>query len=77
METLDTVAKGTKVKVKAINAPPGLQHRLLQMGFIKGAILEVLSNDGKGPIVVSIDCAQVAIGRGIARRIIVEPMVNA
>lgn len=77
MRTLDAVAKGVKVKVKAIDASPGLERRLIQMGFIKGAVVEVLSNDGKGPIVVSVDRAQIAIGRGIARRIVVEPIEYA
>lgn len=66
MKILDTVNRGVKVKVKAINASPGLERRLFRMESIKGNVIEVLSNDGWGPIVVSVDNAQIAIIRSIS-----------
>lgn len=40
---LDQITKkGTKCKVVAINATDALRHKLLDMGFVTGAALEVV-----------------------------------
>lgn len=48
-------------------------ERLAALGFVPGARLTVESNFGRGPLIVSIRGARVAVGRGQAHRILVRP----
>lgn len=72
--TLDQVPSGKKVKVVSIYAPGRWGHRLLQMGLVPGAVLEVVVNDGYGPILIRVMNTKVLLGRGIARRVLVQPI---
>ena len=47
-------------------------HRLETMGLRIGKEVEMLSNQGFGPILVMVDGSRLAIGRGIARKILVR-----
>jgi len=47
-------------------------HRLECMGLRVGKTVEMLRNDGHGPILILADQSRLAIGRGIARRITVK-----
>lgn len=68
MLTLDS-AEG-KVRIIGISAGRGLVRRLADMGLAVGRVVEVVS---KGPpIVVKVMDCEIAIGRGIARKILVE-----
>lgn len=71
--TLDNLSPGETGKVVRIDGGRGLVMRLYQMGFVPGAVIKVIVNRGVGPLVVDIMGAEVAIGRGIARKIVVEP----
>jgi len=48
-------------------------QRLAALGFTPGADVEVAQNYGWGPLIVSTRGARVALGRGEAQRVIVEP----
>ncbi len=74
--TLDQTPSGKKVKIINIQAPGRWSQRLLQMGFVPGNIIEVVVNNGFGPILVRVMGATISLGRGIARRIFVE-IVNS
>jgi len=51
----------------------GVQERLRSLGILEGQRVKKLSGIGKvGPVVVLVDRAQVAVGHGMARRIIVQ-----
>lgn len=47
------------------------------MGFVPGAELLVEVNHGRGPVIVRIRGARVALGRGQAQQILVEPLSAA
>lgn len=49
-----------------------LVQRLVEMGLVKGAKISVLKNDGDGPLIVSLGAGRLAIGRGMALKIMVE-----
>ena len=49
--------------------------RLYQMGFILNTVIEVISNN-RGPVIVRVRGATVALGRGIASRIMIMPMAT-
>ncbi len=48
--------------------------RVACLGFTLGAQVTVLQNYGRGPMIVSLLGAHIALGRGEARRIQVQPL---
>ncbi|MCK4822382.1 FeoA domain-containing protein [bacterium] len=50
----------------------GVRRKLTDMGLIPGERLKVLHNSGHGPITVLIKGSKIALGYGIADKIIVE-----
>ena len=50
----------------------GAMQRLTDMGLIPGERLKVLHNSGHGPVTVLIKGAKVALGHGLAVKIIVK-----
>jgi ferrous iron transport protein A len=42
------------------------------LGLRVGKIVEMLNNEGRGPILLKIDESRIAIGRGMAMKIMVE-----
>ncbi|HIE53583.1 MAG TPA: ferrous iron transport protein A [Chromatiaceae bacterium] len=71
--TLDILPPGTKARVVDIRGRGGWIYRLYQMGLTPGITVEVVANYGRGPIVIRVRGIEVAIGRGVARRILVSP----
>jgi len=72
MMTLDRVPSGSRVKLRSLEAcPHGLARRLMEMGLVPGEEIEVVSNI-RGPVIIRVRGVVLALGRGIARRILVE-----
>ncbi len=46
--------------------------RLYQMGLYPGSIIEVINNPGAGPVTVRVMNITIALGRGMAEKVIVE-----
>jgi len=63
---------GHHLRVVKINAGHGLCERLSSMGLVPGAILEVLSNGFRGPMIVAVKGSRVMLGRGMALKVLVE-----
>jgi|GEM_PF-2766188 len=55
--------------------PAALAERMAAMGFVPGTELAVEANYGRGPIIVCIRGARVAIGRGQAAKLMVRPLL--
>ncbi|MCS7128497.1 MAG: ferrous iron transport protein A [Sulfolobales archaeon] len=72
MLNLADVPRGCKAKVVTVNAPGMWGMRLLQMGITPGAEIEVIENSSTGPILIRARGSLISMGRGIARRILVE-----
>lgn len=49
-----------------------LEGRMEDMGLRTGKSIEVLNNEGQGALVVKIDESRIAIGRGVAMKIMVR-----
>jgi ferrous iron transport protein A len=61
----------------ALHGGRGLQARLRALGLAEGQVVRKLSSLGLGgPVIVMINRTQVAIGRGMARRILVNSGEN-
>jgi Fur family ferric uptake transcriptional regulator len=51
----------------------GAQMRLATMGLRSGDEVEVITNRGEGQVVVAVNATRLALGRGIASKIMVKP----
>ncbi|HZK58121.1 MAG TPA: FeoA family protein [Clostridia bacterium] len=69
--SLTQLKSGEKGKVERICACRCAAKRLYEMGFNIGTSFEVVKND-MGPVVVSLFGNKVAVGRGLAQKIIVS-----
>jgi len=75
--TLLEVPQGRNFRIVEISGGPGLHRRLLALGFHRG---DLVSLDGEallgGPLLVRnlTTDTRIALGRGIARKILVEPV---
>ena len=73
--TLDQLSIGANARVVDFVGGPGLYRNLSQMGIHPGDTI-VVSGSGafRGPILVEIHGIRIALGRGVARRILIEPI---
>lgn len=71
-QPLTSLSKGAKAKIVSINAGRGLTYRLMQMGLTPGTVIEVIENSS-GPLIISVRDVTIALGRGMAGKILVEP----
>lgn len=75
MKTLLNASTGNKLKIITIAGGYGMRRRLLSLGFHKNDLIELDSRSiFGGPLLVKnlTTDTSVALGRGIARKIIVE-----
>jgi ferrous iron transport protein A len=71
--TLDGVEVNKKVEVVEIRGGWGIRQRLYQMGIHQGDKITVKrSGIMNGPILIKIHGVEVALGRGMARKILIE-----
>ncbi len=71
--TLDRVKMETPVEVERITGGWGIRQRFCQMGLQRGVRIRVKrSAIMNGPIIVEIQGVDVALGRGMARKVIVH-----
>jgi ferrous iron transport protein A len=71
---LTELAKGEAGIIAAIHAGWGAQQRLRRLGLAEGQVIRKISDLALGgPVIVLVNRAQVAIGRGMASRILVRP----
>ena len=71
--SLTNVDAGESVLVVELMGGHGMHNRLEQLGIRKGTVLTIVRAPGvRGPVVVSVGGSQVAVGFGIASRILVE-----
>ena len=67
---LSQVGIGEMARIVAIEGGRGLRQKLYLRGLFEGKVVRVVSN--YGPMTVEVDRSVVAIGRGMAQKIIVE-----
>jgi len=71
--SLDRVPRDTEAIVRELHGGSELAHRLAGMGLTEGIALVVLQNSGRGPLLVNVRDTRIALGRGEAAKIFVEP----
>jgi Fe2+ transport system protein FeoA len=63
---------GDKLIVRGYSGCRQSQMRLIHMGIKTGDPITVISNAGKGQMMISIDNSRIVLGRGISWKILVE-----
>jgi DtxR family Mn-dependent transcriptional regulator len=69
---ISRLRSGESGVVKTYMSGRGALGRCLSMGFTPGSTVKMLKNSGSGPVLVKVHDNEVALGRGIAERIIVN-----
>jgi ferrous iron transport protein A len=70
--TLDQMRKGTKGRVISVVGGRGVSLRLSAQGIAPGMVVEKISALRGGPVVLRVGRSRVAIGLGLARKVLVE-----
>jgi Fe2+ transport system protein FeoA len=68
--TLDAVGSGRRVRVIGVHGNRGLVHRLAALGLVPGCVVTVRRS--RGPALLSVGGARIAIGRRAAMAVEVE-----
>jgi len=75
MMPLTMAPPGEDIKLVAIHGGQRIRKRLADLGLTPGTILRVVQADAWGPLIVAFkDDARLALGRGMAHKIEVEPL---
>jgi len=69
---LSSVDTEKEVTLIAITGGRGIRSKLYSMGLVPGVKLTVLNRNGTGPVMVAVKDSRLAIGHGMAEKIIVE-----
>ena len=73
MVPLADMSMGSEALIHSFMGGRNFKARLAALGFTPGAPVTIMRNHGFGPMIVSIRGARIALGRGEARRILVNP----
>ena len=69
---LSTIDQGKEVTLIDIRGGRGVRSKLYSMGLVPGVNLKILNRSGSGPVMIAVKDSRLAIGRGMADKIIVE-----
>ncbi|MFP4151512.1 MAG: membrane protein insertion efficiency factor YidD [Alkalispirochaeta sp.] len=69
---LSQIPTGTQVTVARLDGGEGFRDKVISLGVIPGKTLTVQSYSKKGPLVVQMEGSRIAIGRELAKRILVQ-----
>lgn len=73
---LSMVAPGESVRLVQIHGGHTVRRRLVELGLTPGVILCVVQGGAFGPLIIAFkDDARLALGRGMAHKIEVEPVL--
>jgi ferrous iron transport protein A len=73
---LDRLPPCTPAVVVSLPRARGLAIRLIRLGLTVGAEVQVLQNWRIGPVIVEVHGARLALGRGQAARVGVDPVAQ-
>ena len=69
---LSALRTGERSVVVCVAAGRGILGRMTTLGFTPGAEVTVIQNFGRGPLIVRVRDARIALGRGQARKVFVR-----
>jgi Fur family ferric uptake transcriptional regulator len=65
--------EGERGIVEEFMGRSGAQLRLATLGLKRGDQVEVITNSGQGQLIVAVNATRIAMGRGLAKKILVKP----
>lgn len=72
-QTLEKAASGQPLRVSDIKGGHAVRSRLATLGVFPGVVLQVVVRGPLGgPVLVEVDGTRLALGRGVARQVLVE-----
>jgi ferrous iron transport protein A len=75
MMPLTMATPGEDVKLIAVRGGQRVRKRLADLGLTPGTVLQVVQTDAWGPLIVAFkDDARLALGRGMAHKMMIEPL---
>ncbi len=72
--SLVTAKQGERLIIKDVTGGSGARVHLMSMGLRIGDEIEILCSQNKGQVVIARDFSRIALGRGIAQKILVQPV---
>ena len=72
MCTLVDAKTNTDLVLISIEGCESIKQRLADMGLLPGGRLRVLHNSGRGPVTIQVKGTKIALGYGLASKIIVK-----
>jgi ferrous iron transport protein A len=73
MFSLDKLVRGRQAKVISIEKGSGCCQKLENLGLCPGSLVKKISQESsRGPVVIKVGSTQIALGRGMASKIMVE-----
>jgi ferrous iron transport protein A len=70
---LSEMTAGEQGIISSVQGGLGMQERLRRIGLVEGQTVRKVSTlAGRGPIIVLVNRTQIAIGRGMAHKIVVD-----
>jgi Fe2+ transport system protein FeoA len=76
MTWLSLVPAGSRAVVSALPGAQGLAKRMIALGLTPGAEVKVLQNRGRGPLIIEVHCARLALGWSQAAKVAVRPVAE-
>lgn len=73
MMPLALAQPGESVKLVALHGGQQMRKRLADLGLTLDMPLRVVQGNGGGPLIVAVKDTRLALGRGMAHNIMVEP----
>ncbi len=64
--------EGRLVRIAEIRAGGRAMMRLMELGLVPGSNIRVLKALGSGPLLLDVKGSRIALGRGIAMKVLVE-----
>lgn len=68
---LDMATPGKSLRVLGIRGGKGFAENLLELGLVPAAQVQVMDSQSSGPLLVEVGEANVPLGRGMARKVLV------
>jgi ferrous iron transport protein A len=64
--------EGALARIIEIRAGRRAMTRLADLGFTRGSVVRVLKSFGSGPLLLEVRGSRIALGRGLAMKLLVE-----
>ncbi len=71
---LSSLGPGERGIVVSIAGGARARSRLMAMGLLPGAVVQVIEAYGRGPIIFTVGSTRLAMGRGLAARVLVRKL---